>query len=166
VAFWVWAGLYFTTPAVVLLVWLRNRRVGAAKTSTGMMPRLLRLLLAVTGGGLVLVSLALFVSPTTMADLWVWRLSPLTARTMAAAFLLPAVLNFGVALDGRWRTARIPFEAQVVALALVLLSTARGRDDFDGADAEVAGFVAGLLVLLAVSSAIYAYAARRATDDV
>lgn len=160
VAFWAWSGLYFITPVVVLLVWLRNRAAADSPDGEALMSPALRGFLAALGVGLVGVSLALLVAPATMAEVWVWTLSPLTARTLAAAFLLPAVLNIAVALDGRWHATRVPYEAQAVALALVLLSAARGRDDFDAAAVAVVAFVAGLLGLLAVSVAICVRAAR------
>lgn len=162
VAFWAWSGLYFTTPVLVMLVWLKNRAAAGSAGRGVLMSPMLRGLLAVLGISLVGVSLALLVFPTTMADVWVWTLSPLTARTLAAAFLLPAVLNVAVALDGRWLSARVPFEAQIVALALVLLSTARARSDFDAPVMAVVGFAAGLVGLFAISVAIYARAGRRA----
>jgi hypothetical protein len=34
VAFWLWAGLYFTAPFLVLAVWVANQRVAAPPTRT------------------------------------------------------------------------------------------------------------------------------------
>ena len=66
VAFWAWSGLYFTTPVLVLAVWVRNQRAASPASSSPKMPIRLRVLLAGIAVTLISVSLAFSVAPTSM----------------------------------------------------------------------------------------------------
>ena len=65
VAFWLWAGLYFTTPFLVWGVWAANRRRDSAPGPDDLMlPAAGRLGIAATGGLAVVAGLFLFSSPS------------------------------------------------------------------------------------------------------
>ena len=91
VAFWIWMGLYVTTPILVPLAWLANRRTDPGTPEPGE-TRLLRGVAercSASGAFQSLVALALLLSPSTMIDVWPWALTPLTAQTLGGWFALP-----------------------------------------------------------------------------
>ena len=99
VSFWLWALLYFTLPFLIPLVWLRNQQAapGGGAQREPHFPRLLRLALGVLGAVLAAVSLLLLLFPQALIPSWPWPLSPLTARVLAAEFMLPGLVGLGVA---------------------------------------------------------------------
>ncbi len=93
VAFWIWVGLYVTTPCSS-----RSRGGATARPIRARPSRASRrcrrtcapLLLAV-GAVQSLVALVLLLSPSTMIEHWPWLLTPLTAQTLGGWFALPGV---------------------------------------------------------------------------
>ncbi|MEA2685385.1 MAG: hypothetical protein QOE93_580 [Actinomycetota bacterium] len=147
VAFWLWAGLYFTTPFLVFAVFFANRRMtgagGGLQLSDGA-----TWTIATLGFLAPAMGLFLYVAPKRGIDVWPWMLTPLTARSTSAIFLL-GVAGIGVIFDRRWQAVRIPLQVAMVMLTLILVSVLR---DFDSVDTDrplafvlIAGFVAVLL---------------------
>ena len=149
VAFWIWVGLYVTTPVLVPLAWWRNRATdpGTPEPGEPPLPRHVRTALFVVGAGQSLVALVLLLSPSTMIEHWPWLLTPLTAQTLGGWFALPGVTALMMALDGRWSAIRITLESQLIGLALILLGTARAWSDIDTSNSLAYAFVGGLSVL-------------------
>jgi hypothetical protein len=150
VSFFAWTALYFTTPFLVVAVWLRNRRTdpAVAESSEVVIPQLMRLLIGLVGVGTLAVSLLLFLRPDLMIRVWPWMLTPLTARVVGAMFALPAVVGVGIALERRWSAARIILEAQAFSIALILIATVRAWNNFDQSRPITWAFIAGLGLLL------------------
>lgn len=153
VAFWLWAGLYFTTPFLVWGVWAVNRRRGTRATPADLaLPRPARLMMSATGMLAVAAGLFLFLLPERAIDVWPWALTPLTSRVLGAVFML-GIAGLGVTTDARWSAARLMLQVQVFMLALILLAAARAHADFDASNAMtwllLVGF-AGALVSAAV----------------
>ena len=149
VAFWIWVGLYVTTPVLVPLAWWRNRATDPRTPEPGEppLPRYVRGGLLVVGTIQSLVALVLLLSPSTMIETWPWLLTPLTAQTLGGWFALPGVTALMMGLDGRWSAIRITLESQLIGLALILLGTARAWDDVDTSKPLASVFVAGIVVL-------------------
>ena len=132
-AFIAWAGLYFTTPWLVLLVWLRNRRVAGPEPQSPVrpVPRQLRLAL----GGLSILFIAaiayLYIFPTVIIAFWPWTLSPLTARVLLGFFMITALAELCLALSWRWQSYRVIVQAQMLFLALFLLALPRAWGNLD-----------------------------------
>jgi hypothetical protein len=84
-AFSVWAILYFVTPLLVPLAWVRNRatdpgtQLGDLKISA-----IAKRLFLGSGGMTLLIGAALLLFPSLMASVWAWTLTPLTARRCCA----------------------------------------------------------------------------------
>jgi NADH:ubiquinone oxidoreductase subunit K len=143
VAFWLWVGLYFTTPFLVAGVWLANRRRMARPTPGDLM--LGRPAQAAVGavGALALgFGISLFVAPTVIDDIWPWGLTPLTARVLAAVLALGAA-GIGVVWDRRWSAVRLMLQVEVLMLALILLAAVRARDEFDAGATSTWVFLIG-----------------------
>ena len=95
ISFFAWAGLYFTTPFIVLTVWLRNRNQDTGKSEDYdiLIPLTVRIFIGFIGSVTLVISLFLFVQPETVIGLWPWTLTPLTARVVGAMFSLQVLLG-------------------------------------------------------------------------
>src|SRR3954464_3100614 len=151
VAFWIWIGLYVTTPVLVPLAWWHNRATDPRTPEPGEppLPPHMRTLLLVIGAVQSVVALVLLLSPATMSEHWPWLLTPLTAQTLGGWFALPGVTALMMGLDGRWSAIRITLESQLIGLALILLGTARAWHAIDTSNALAFVFVAGICALFA-----------------
>ncbi|MDQ6660469.1 MAG: hypothetical protein M3Z24_05835 [Chloroflexota bacterium] len=158
ISFYTWATLYFTTPFLVLAVWLRNRTTdrGTIEPSELIIPPVIRLFIGIIGLITLVVSLLLFLQPDLMIRQWPWMLTPLTARVVGAMFALPGVVGLGIALEKRWSAARIILEAQAFSIVMILIATARAWGDFEQSNAITWLFVGGLSFLLVALAALYA----------
>src|SRR6478609_11382493 len=149
VAFWIWVGLYVTTPVLVPLAWWRNRATDPRTPEPGErpLPGFVRPALLTVGALQSLVALVLLLSPSTMIEHWPWLLTPLTAQTLGGWFALPGVTALAMGLDGRASAIRITLESQLIGLALILLGTARAWEDIDASNPLAYVFVAGIAAL-------------------
>src|SRR3954454_22549030 len=146
VAFWIWVGLYVTTPILVPLAWWRNRATdpGAPEPGEPPLPRPIRPVLLAVGGVQTALALVLLLWPSTMIAHWPWLLTPLTAQTLGGWFALPGVTALMMGLDGRWSAIRITLESQLIGLALILLATVRAWHVIDTSNTLAYVFVAGI----------------------
>ena len=163
VAFWIWVGLYVTTPVLVPLAWWRNRATdpGTPEPGEPALPGFVRPLLLAAGAAQSAVALVLLLSPSTMIAHWPWELIPLTAQTLGGWFALPGVTALMMGLDGRWTAIRITLESQLIGLALILLGTIRAWEDVDTSNALAYVFVAGIAGLFVSLSALEWYMLSR-----
>jgi len=135
VAFWLWAGLYFTTPFLVWATWATNRRRDSpAGPHDVLLPPAARWMLAATGALAVVAGLFLFLMPARAVEVWPWRLTQLTARVLGAIFML-GLAGLGVLRDARWSASRLMLQVQVFMLSLILVAAARAHADFDASNA-------------------------------
>jgi hypothetical protein len=164
VAFWIWAGLYVTTPVLVPLAWWRNRVTDPSTPEPGelALPRFARSLLLTAGAAQSAVAVVLLLSPSTMIAHWPWHLTTLTAQTLGGWFALPGVTALMMGLDGRWTAIRITLESQLIGLALILLGTMRAWDDLDPSNALTDVFVVGIACLFVWLLALEWYMLGRA----
>jgi len=134
VAFWLWVGLYFSTPLLVFAAFFRNQREysheGAGDVQLG----------PVAAGALVVVGVAagasallMYLFPSRAVRDWPWHLTPLTARMLGAIFAL-GIAGIGAAWERRWSAARIPVEVACIMLGLLLIAGARAHAQFDTAN--------------------------------
>lgn len=167
VAFWIWMGLYVTTPILVPLAWIVNRRTdpGTPEEGETRLPAVVRNALLGIGAFQTGVALFLLLFPSTMIDAWPWMLTPLTAQTLGGWFALPGITAIVMGLDGRPSAIHITLQSQVIGLALILLAAARDWGSFDTSNELTYVFVLGLGGLLAGLLALEAYMRRRTPVD-
>src|SRR5436309_1132989 len=93
ISFFAWVALYFTTPFIVFLLWLRNRSTdpGPHTSPDRRVPRLVRLVIGIVGGLTLLTSIVLFLQLVFRISAWPWRLTTLTARVMGGLIALSCV---------------------------------------------------------------------------
>jgi hypothetical protein len=163
VSFFAWAGLYFTTPFIVLGVWLHNRPQdpGFLQRQDVAIPYPARLLVGAFGLITLVIGLFLFLQPALMVKLWPWTLTQLTARVMGAMFALPGVVGLGVAMDARWSAAQLILQSQSFSILLILLASFVARSDFDWAKPASWLFVGGLAAMLVSIQALYLFMESR-----
>jgi hypothetical protein len=162
-SFFAWVGLYFTTPFIVFLLWLRNRATDPGPISHDLrVPRLVRLLIGIVGGLTLLTSMILFLQPSFMISTWPWQLTPLTARVMGALFALTGVGELAIALDARWSAVRIPLQSQMIGIVLIGLAMVFSRSNFHPANPLTWIFLASIVFLLVAGPLVYLLMETRA----
>jgi hypothetical protein len=156
VAFWLWAGLYFTTPFLIFWVWWANRQHDVPATSADpLLPVRVSRVIAVLGALSVLTAIFLFLFPGRAIAIWPWTLTPLTAQVLGAIFAL-GIAGLGAPTDRRWSSARILFQVAALMLALILVAGARATGELDPSNAMTwligcgfAGVLAAIVILYA-----------------
>ena len=155
-AFWLWVGLYFTTPFLVFGVWLANRRYESPPDSAEpLLPLRISRLIGVVGVAAALMSAFLFLAPVRAIRIWPWLVTPLTARVMGAIFAL-GICALGAFRERRWSCVEIMLQVEILMLALILVAAVRARAEFDTSRPLGWLFVVGFVALLAGSVGLYA----------
>jgi hypothetical protein len=161
-AFYVWLVIYILTPILVAGVWLLNRRRDPGRPDADevlLSPAIGRVLAAI--GILLLACAALaFALPTRAAELWVWPLTPLTARVLAGWQALLGVGALTLSRERRWSGWRIPLQSILLWQALVLVASLFRPDAF-GETGPLNWFTIYTLVGVLVAAALYFYMERR-----
>jgi hypothetical protein len=155
VAFWLWAGLYFTTPFLIFSVWWANRRRDVPATGADLLiPIGPSRIIAVLGGFSVLTAVFLFAFPGRAIAAWPWTLTPLTARVLGAIFAL-GIAGLGILADRRWSSARILLQVAGLMLALILVAETRANGELDPSNAMAWLIGAGFGAVLAAIAVLY-----------
>lgn len=156
VAFWLWVGLYFTTPFLVFGVWFLNRREEPpAPAGDLLLPPRTAMLIGVLGIAAAVSSLFLFLFPTLAINIWPWALSPLSARVMGGIFAL-GIAGIGAFTHRRWSSARLLLQVEGFMLVLIVIAAVRARGDFDTSRPLTWIFAVGFLGLAVASAILYA----------
>jgi hypothetical protein len=155
VAFWLWAGLYFTTPFLIAGVWIVNRRF-EDRTTDGdvVVPEPMARVIGAIGVLAAAMSAFLFLFPQAAIDIWPWTLTPLTARVMGAIFAL-GLAAVGAFTERRWSAYRLLVQVEMTMLGLILVSGIRGVADWDPSNILTWLFAAGFVGVLAASVVLY-----------
>lgn len=155
-AFWLWAGLYFTTPFLVIAVWWMNRQESAPVTADDvLLSPAASVLIGAAGVAAILTCLFLFLFPRSAITVWPWTLTELTARVTGAIFALGAV-GVGAFVQRRWTSARILLQVEGVMLLLIAIAVLRSHGDFDSGTPLTWVFAASFVTLAFASALLYA----------
>ncbi len=149
-AFWVWTFLYFVVPVLLPILWFRNNRLadGEAPIREGELSPFVRRAFGALGVVMTIAALLLFVVPDVMIATWPWALTPLTARVMAALFILPGLVGLAIAFDGSWASSRHLLTVQALTIALMLGAIVVARADLDWSTPASWIFVGGMSGIL------------------
>ncbi len=154
-SFWLWAGLYFTAPFLVIGAWLRNRRYAAPVAAGDMLLRPLeRTIVALVSILALATGLMMYVAPGTMIDLWPWPLTPLTCRVVAATMCLGGA-GVGVWWDPRWTSVRLMLQVEALMIGLILVAAVRARSELIGSRGLSWPLLLGVLAMLAGSGYLW-----------
>jgi hypothetical protein len=162
VAFWLWAGLYFTTPLLVAAVWLLNRR-RASRPAVGdlLVGRPAQWVIAAAGVLALGFGISFFITPTSVDDVWPWAVTPLTGRVLAAILAL-GLAGIFVIWDPRWSAVRLMLQVESLMLALILVAASRAHDEFDSGATSTWVFLFGFVGALVGALLLMLVMERRA----
>jgi hypothetical protein len=164
VAFWLWAGLYFTTPFLIAGVWIVNRRFEDRATGYEVLvPEAMARAVGAIGVLASVMSAFLFLFPRAAIDLWPWTLTPLTARVMGAIFAL-GLAAVGAFTERRWSAYRLMIQVEIVMLVLILGAGVRAAADWDPSNVLTWLFAGGFTGVLVASVALYVRMEARALE--
>lgn len=164
VAFWLWVGLYFTTPFLIAGVWLANRRYEDRDSAEEVVvPPVTARIIGGIGVLAVAMTLFLFLFPRQAIDVWPWPLTPLTARVMGAIFAL-GLAAVGAFTERRWSAFRLMVQVEVVMLVLILAGGVRAAADWDPSNVLTWLFAVGFSGVLVASGVLYVRMERLAAD--
>ncbi len=160
VAFWLWTGLYFTAPFLVMGAWLANRRFAApAGADERRLGGIARGIVAMTGIIALVQGIVMFLAPLTVIAIWPWILTPLTCRVVGAIFCLGSA-GIGVLVDPRWTTLKLMLQVEMLMVTLTLIGAIRARAEFDTGRPLTWLLLGGFLAVL-LGSAYLWYAMER-----
>lgn len=155
VSFWAWLSLYIVTPLLLPVLYVRNgRRDPGVRPGDVLVPPGIRTAVAAVGAGQLAFALLLFLRPSMFIAHWPWRLTPLTARSLAGFTAFPAVTYLAFAVERRWSALRWPFETAALGLALVGVAGLRASDEFRSRGL-LWGWRVGLVLTLAWLGAVW-----------
>ena len=144
---WVWTVIYAGVPLAVPFLVLRQRRAADAVPAADPRLRTLRVLSAIAGAPLLAGAIALFVAPVELGEHWIWSLTPLLARAVAAWYALFGTMLLSCALGMRRPAdALIPYATLASWSLLLLALPVLHPDDVSGAGLWIA-LMLGLLAL-------------------
>jgi hypothetical protein len=151
---WVWTFVYAGVPIAVPYLVARQRRSADAEPTADPKLKPIRILSAVLGAGLLAGAIALFAAPADLAPHWLWALTPLLARAVAAWYALFGTMLISCAIGMRRPAdAIIPYATLASWSALLLLLPALHPDDVSGGGLWYA-LMAALLALSAYALGI------------
>jgi hypothetical protein len=157
IAFYAWVFLYFTTPFLLPILWLRNRATdpGTPDPDDVLVPAPIRLVAGLSGAGLLGLAALMVLLPDVVIPIWPWQLTAPTCRAVGGWLSAPGVCNLLFAFEPRWSAWRIIVQHQALAVGLILLAVVRAWGEFDSAKPAtwlyvggMAGFLLAMLVLL------------------
>jgi hypothetical protein len=130
-AFWLWAGLYFTAPILVFGGWLANRRFAApARVDEGRLRAISRWIVGLIGLLALGQGIVMFLVPPHVIQIWPWMLTPLTCRVVGAIFCLGSA-GIAVLVDPRWTTLKLMLQVEALMVTLIAIGAVRARAQFD-----------------------------------
>jgi hypothetical protein len=155
---WAWTFVYAGVPLAVPYLVARQRRHADAEPQAD--PKLgpLRLVSAILGIGLLAGAIALFAAPVELGEHWLWALTPLLARAVAAWHALFGTMLISCAIGMRRPAdAIVPYATLGCWSVLLLLLPLLHPDDVSGGGLWYA--------LMAALLALSAYALRVGLPD-
>jgi len=119
---WVWTFVYGAVPFAVPYLVLRQRRNADAEPPPDARITPLRIISAVLGVAILAGAIALFIAPVDFGRHWLWALTPLLARAVAAWYALFGTMLISCAIGMRRPAdAIIPYATLGCWSALLLL---------------------------------------------
>jgi hypothetical protein len=164
VAFWLWVGLYFTTPFVIFAVFLRNKKQYEPATDADLkIAPAVAVAMVIGGAAALLTGAFLYLFPYRAIDIWPWKLSVLTARMLGAIFAL-GLAGLFAHRERRWSAARILLQVEGIMLVLILIAGLRARNEFDASNPLTWLFTVGFAGTALATGALYLRMERKAAS--
>lgn len=163
ISFYAWAALYFTTPILVFVTWLRNRHTdpGTPDAVDFKFPRMVQYIVVGSGVFYVIVAILLMIQPAAMIDIWPWALTQLTARVVGGMLALLGVFGIVIGLDGRWSSSRVALQSLFVTMLIGLIAVFRTWDTFDQSKIFTWIYVGTIAAIVITVPIFYIYVENR-----
>jgi hypothetical protein len=164
-----WNFLYFTLPFVLPAIWLHHQRQmrGSDKETRSeneLVDKRLRQMYFTVGIFLFVYGCILFIFPSTIIPTWPWPVTSVTTMAIGGWLILPGVAGMTLPLDSRPSAWRLLVQAQILSVALILVSMVLARDELENKLFTYV-FAAALMFIIGMLAAILAnIRARRSTD--
>jgi len=129
-AAWLWMVVYIVVPPglAAMAVWER-RRPGVDPPRDAPLGRGLRTALALQGAVMLVVATALFLFPLSMARVWPWPITPLSARALAAWLVAIGFAGVWSVIEDDLERLRPAAITYTVLGVIWLISVGRAADD-------------------------------------
>lgn len=152
-----WIASYILVPLSIMLLLPRQLRAPGHDENRGLpLPSWMRVVLGAQAAVLLVIAVALLVTPERAAPLWVWTLTPLTARAIGAWLLGTGV----VVAQWNWENSidrmRIPAVTSAVFAVLQLVALARYPADVEWGTPQAWVYVIflGSMLLMGIAGAV------------
>jgi hypothetical protein len=119
---WVWALVYAGVPVAIPFLVARQQRVAEPTPAADPALRVVRALSGIAGAGLIAGAVALYVAPAELGRHWLWTLTPLLARAVAAWYALFGTMLLTFAFGLRQRFEGLIGYATLAAWCVLLLA--------------------------------------------
>jgi hypothetical protein len=130
---WVWTFVYAAVPLAVPFLVMRQRKNADPESKADPKLNVTRILSAILGAGILAGAIALFAAPVELGQHWLWPLTPLLARAVAAWYALFGTMLLSCAVGMRRPAdAIIPYATLGCWSALLLLLPALHPEDVSG----------------------------------
>ncbi len=168
-AAWAWMIVYVAVPFIVVAILVLQKRAPGGDPPLG--PEASPVMRALIGANAVIalvVGVALFIFPQTMATVWPWPLTPLTSRAIGSGFLAMAAGSFQFLRERDWARTRIGTIPYALVGALQLLAILRYPSTVEWSRPGSWLYVLFMLAVLigGAYSAMLAWRPAAATHDV
>lgn len=152
-----WIASYILVPAAIMLLLprqLRAPRLDGRHGST--LPSWMRVVLAAQAVVLLVVAVAFLVTPERAASLWLWALTPLTARAIGAWLLGTGIVIAQWNSENSVDRTRTPAITSVVFAVLQLVALARYPTDVEWGTPQAWVYVVflGSMLLTGIGGAV------------
>jgi hypothetical protein len=164
ISFYAWVFLYWTTPFLLPVLWLRNRRTDprALASDDVVVPRQVRIAAGIAGVGLLSLSAIMIALPDVIIGVWPWALTPAVSLSIGGWLAAPGVCYVLFAFEPRWSAWRIILQHHLLAVSLILVAAVRAWSEFSPSAPATWLFVGGMGAFwVAIAALLYVMDARR-----
>lgn len=152
---WAWLLVYAIVPFVMGFIFIRQLQSdGSNPASANNIPRWYKAIIGIQGCIMVMIGLGFLLVPMTVAPLWAWALTPLTARAIGAWLLGIGVATLHSILEDDWVRLRPAIMSYALFSILQLINLIRFSDaeGLDWSQIKTWLYVGFLLSILVVAS--------------
>jgi hypothetical protein len=155
--FLLWLVLYLVTPVLIPWLWWRNRATdpGTLEERDRIVPAVARWSLGLLGLILWGFALAGFLRPNWLVSIWVWSLTPLTARVLSGWLALLGTGGLVIGRETRWSAWRVGIQSIGLWHILVILGAWRHPLDFP--DGLINWYTISVILTLLGMAGLYLY---------
>jgi len=132
--FYIWFASYLLPPPIFGAAYIWHQRkagMGSSIESDDQIPSWLQWVLLIVGGGLVVVTIVLFIFPAIIIPSFPWKLTPLTARSLSGWIAAVGTIMLSIWRENNRTRARLATPMLILILPALLIQLARFPDEVD-----------------------------------